>query len=244
MDAKTGKVKWSYKPKHSLRHNAIAVGGSKLYLIDRPVASFDLAGSKEKKGTQPPGELVALEAATGKELWRTQDVRGTMLVLSLKHDALLVCTQGSSYSLPSERSGKLAAYKASDGTRLWEIAPKSYRSRPLIIGDKVHAEPNSYELATGKKAAFSYRRGHGCGIVSGSPHLLLFRSGPLGFVDLNSKKVGREAVQFYGGTRPGCWAQAVTAGGMVLLPNSFNVCSCSYLNRTNVALETVDKVDK
>jgi hypothetical protein len=34
---------------------------------------------------------------------------------------------------------------------------------------------------------------------------------------------------------------AIVAGGMVLLPNSFNVCSCSYLNRTNVALETAEK---
>ena len=123
---------------------------------------------------------------------------------------------------------------------MWETEAK-YRGRPLIIGDKVYAEPHSYELATGKKMVFSFYRNYGCGIVSGSPHLLLFRSGPLGFVNLDSDKVGKEAVELYGGTRPGCWINAIAAGGMVLLPNSYNVCSCSYLNRTNVALETLEK---
>ncbi|MHC4915832.1 MAG: outer membrane protein assembly factor BamB family protein, partial [Planctomycetota bacterium] len=242
MDAKSGEIKWDYKPKHSIRHNAVAIGGGKLYLIDRPKAAFDLPKTRNKKGTQPPGELVALEAATGKELWRVGDVRGTMLVLSGKHDALLTCTQGSGYYIPSERGNRLFVYGASSGKLLREITTKYYRSRPIVIGGTVHAEPYAYELATGKKTGFSYSRIHGCGIVSGSPHLLLFRTGPLGFVDLGSKKTGKDAVQFYGGTRPGCWLYAIAAGGMVLLPNSYNVCSCSYLNRTNVALESAEEL--
>jgi outer membrane protein assembly factor BamB len=241
MDAKSGKVKWSYKPKHSVRQNAIAVGGGRLYLIDRPKADFDLRTARKRKGVQPPGELVALEAASGKELWRVGNVRGTMLVLSLKNKVLLACTQSSGYSLYSERSGKLAIYEMSSGKLLREITPKYYRSRPLIIGGEVHAEPYAYDLASGKKTGFSYSRIHGCGIVSGAPNILLFRTGPLGFADLSSGKTGKSAVQFYGGTRPGCWVYAIAAGGMVLLPNSFNVCSCSYLNRTNVALEPVEK---
>jgi hypothetical protein len=78
-------------------------------------------------------------------------------------------------------------------------------------------------------------------VVTGSPGLLLFRTGPLGFVDLNARKTGKGAVEFYGGTRPGCWVNTIVAGGMVLMPNSYNNCSCSYLNRTNLALEAGER---
>ena len=123
------------------------------------------------------------------------------------------------------------------GTRLW--ADEAAYSRPIIIGKTLHAEPGAYELVTGKQKPFSYRRGKGCGVVSGSPNLLLFRSGPLGYIDLAAKQSGKNRVQLYSGTRPGCWVNAIPAGGLVLLPSSFNGCHCSYMIRTNVALETV-----
>lgn len=38
MDATTGRVLWSFTPKHSIRHNAIALGAGRVYLIDHPMA--------------------------------------------------------------------------------------------------------------------------------------------------------------------------------------------------------------
>ena len=40
-NARTGKLRWSYDAKHAIRHNAIAVGGGRVYLIDRPLAPID-----------------------------------------------------------------------------------------------------------------------------------------------------------------------------------------------------------
>ena len=41
MDAESGEVLWRYDAEHSIRHNAIALGQSAVYLIDRPQALED-----------------------------------------------------------------------------------------------------------------------------------------------------------------------------------------------------------
>ena len=48
LDAKTGEPRWTYRAQHSIRHNAIAIGGGRVYLIDRPLALFD-----RRRGARP-----------------------------------------------------------------------------------------------------------------------------------------------------------------------------------------------
>ena len=52
MDAKTGKLLWHYKAEHSIRHNAIALDGEQVCLIDRPLAIFDR--DKKPKNKEHP----------------------------------------------------------------------------------------------------------------------------------------------------------------------------------------------
>ena len=73
--------------------------------------------------------------------------------------------------------------------------------------------------------------------MSGSTHLLLYRSGTLGYVDLSS---GTAATQNYGPVRPGCWINAIVAGGLVLMPDATDRCTCSYLMKASVALAPPD----
>jgi len=40
----------------------------------------------------------------------------------------------------------------------------------------------------------------------------------------------------FGGMRPGCWINALPAGGLVLVPDASASCSCSYQNRSWIAL--------
>jgi hypothetical protein len=40
----------------------------------------------------------------------------------------------------------------------------------------------------------------------------------------------------YGGIRPGCWINAIPAGGLVLVPDASSGCRCSYLNQAWIAL--------
>ena len=246
MDADTGKLKWTFTPKHSIRHNAIAVGDGRVFLIDRPLALDDRNRNPHKReisaGEHPSGTLVALDAETGKVLWEnSEDIYGTLLALSTDHDVLIMTYQFTRFRQGSELGGKMAAYRTSDGTKLWDVSTKSeegkrysYSSRPMINDRTVYLEPGSWDILTGEKQAFEFARTYACGILSASKHMMVFRSATLGYVDLTK---GSET-ENYGGFRPGCWINAITAGGLVLIPDATDRCNCSYLNKASVALQT------
>lgn len=129
----------------------------------------------------------------------------------------------------------MTAFRASDGTRVWEAKTdrREKSSRPIINDDVIYNEPGAWNLLTGEKLDFNLERSYGCGILSGSPNLLLYRSATLGYFDLPN---GTET-QNYGGIRPACWINAIPAGGLVLLPDATDRCTCSYLIKASIALQ-------
>jgi outer membrane protein assembly factor BamB len=243
LDAETGKLKWTFEPEHSIRHNTIAIGGGRVYLIDRPLAD---EASRGKKGgaPQPNGKLLAFDAESGDVDWTAdEEIYGTMLALSVKHDVLLMSYQATRFRLSSEIGGSMSAFDATDGKRLWD-RKIDYRSRPLILDDTIIAEPGAWSLTTGepKRVAdpdtkeeklWQFSRSYGCGVIAACKNLLLFRSATLGYIDLAT---GTETTN-YGGLRPGCWINAIPAGGLVLMPDTTSVCRCSYLNKATIALQ-------
>ncbi len=248
MDAMSRKFKWSYVAEESIRHNAIAIGGGRVYLIDRALAVEVERGKKPAEShPHPTGELLALDAETGTVVWReSEDIYGTMLALSEPHDALLMSYQATRFRLSSELGGRFTVFRASNGHRLWD-REIDYRSRPVINDRTVYAEPGAYDLLTGdplrrlsstadNQEPWQFTRSYGCGIISGSRNLLLFRSATLGYVDL-LRNAGTEN---FGGIRPGCWINALPVGGLVLLPDTTNVCTCSYLNKASIALQPME----
>lgn len=64
----------------------------------------------------------------------------------------------------------------------------------------------------------------------------MFRPGTLGYADLLRGK----GTENFGGLRPGCWINAIPAGGLVLLPDYTSRCVCSYLNKATVALQPIN----
>lgn len=244
IDIKTKKYLWTYNAKNSIRNNTIAVGGGRVFFIDRPTAKFDLPTSAEKKGTQEIGRLVSIDASSGNEVWsNSENIFGTILAYSDKYKVLLMAYQSSRYSLNSEVGGKISTFNASDGKKLWEEL-MSY-TRPLIVDRIVYGLPNknsasgTLDLLTGKPTPLSSqglaKSGHGCTVPIASQKLLLFRSGTLGYLDLSNG-----ALHHYGGIRSGCWISAIPVGGLVILPDSTNGCSCSYQNKTSIALDSPD----
>jgi outer membrane protein assembly factor BamB len=253
MDPKSGKLVWDFKPQHSIRNNTIAIGNEKVFLIDRPLAEVDSfeagqaarRGQEKKEEAKPApvhgkGTLYALDAKTGKVLWESEeDIFGTMLALSRDHDVLVMSYQFTRFKQNSETGDRLAAFRASDGSRIWDIPverPEGYRSssRPILNGQTVYLEPGAYDLLTGEKTEFSMNRSYGCGIVTSSKNLMLFRSATLGYLNIADAECGTEN---YGGLRPGCWINAIPAGGLVLMPDASAGCTCSYLNRASIALQ-------
>lgn len=252
LDPTTSNVKWTYTAEESIRHNAIAIGGGRVFLVDRPLAEQDLVNSKEVRarrrgqeteGARPaPAKLLALDTETGGIIWQaTEDIFGTLLALSVEHVVLLMGYQYTRFELPSESGGRLAAFRASTGEPLWEAAAppvKGYRysSRPVINGDVIYLEPGALDLLTGRKLDFNLQRSYACGIVSGAKNLLAFRSATLGYVDLSSSR----GTENYGGIRPGCWVNAIPAGGLLLLPDASSRCTCSYLIKSSIALAPME----
>jgi outer membrane protein assembly factor BamB len=233
MDPATGSVKWSYAAKHSIRHNAVAIGGGRVHLIDRPTAEDDRLDDEGWAPDQRPGELVTLDAATGKELWRsTEDIFGTVLIGGVRHDTLLMSYQPTRFSLPSEKGGRLAAFRASDGKKLWG-KKAAYKSRPLLVDRTIYAQGGAWDLLTGETLKFELDRSYGCGQLTASAHLTLYRSATLGYHDFASSK----GTTNYGGMRLGCWINAIPAAGMVLVPDATAGCRCSYQNQAWVALQ-------
>ncbi len=263
MDAKTGKLKWTYTPEHSIRPSAIAIGDGRVYLIDRPTAPIDELGFDEDKARakarrraatggngeaeefrrlaeHKTGWLIALDVATGKVLWKNdKEIFGTMLALSSKHDVLVMAYQARHKPhqwRKSELGDRMAGIRPGNGTRLWDVMT-SYESRPILNDRTIYAQPGAWDLLSGRQLPFQFTRSYGCGIPVGSRNMLVFRSATLGYFDLT----GARRTENYGGIRPGCWINAIPAGGLILMADAASWCTCSYLNQATCALQPIQR---
>jgi outer membrane protein assembly factor BamB len=245
MDIHTGSVKWQYRPKYSIRNNTIAIEGGRIYLIDRPIALADRitepkADRKHRPllttGEHPSGSLIAINAQTGEVLWQNDDdIFGTQVAVSGKYGVLLMYYQAvkhSFFKLPSEIGGRMAAFDVKTGVRLWD-RKVVHKTRPLINEDIIYAEGGSWALKTGESIPWDFKRSYGCGQITGSTYMFLFRSATLGYLDL-TRDAGTEN---FGGMRPNCWFNAIPAGGLVLVPDGLSKCACSYQMRSWLALQ-------
>ena len=235
LDAKTGELIWRYDAEHSIRHNTIAIGNRAVVLIDRAQAVFDR--TKDAKATEeahPTGSLIAFDAPTGKELWRNRDdIYGTVAAISKEHHAVMMSYQATRFRLASEVGGRLSVFDLSDGKLKWETEA-DYASRPLLNKDTIYAQGGAWDVLTGSERPFNFKRSYGCGILAGSRHMMVFRSATLGYFDLTRNEESED----YGGIRPGCWINAIPAGGLVLVPDATAGCKCSYLNQSWIALQS------
>ena len=245
LDAETGRLKWQYKPQYSIRNNTIAIAGGRVYLIDRPIALADRITDPKpnrkhrpalKPNEHPGGTLIAMDARTGSVFWKNDhDIFGTQVAVSDKHGVLLMYYQAvkhNFFKLPSEIGGRMAAFDVKNGMRLWDNKVE-HKSRPLINEDIIYAEGGAWMLKTGEPVSWNFKRSYGCGQIAGSTNLLVFRSATLGYLDL-TRNAGTEN---FGGMRPGCWFNAIIAGGMVLVPDGSSKCACSYQTQSWVALQ-------
>ncbi|MDF1861218.1 MAG: PQQ-binding-like beta-propeller repeat protein [Verrucomicrobiales bacterium] len=233
LDAKSGELIWRYDAEHSIRHNAISIGNRAVVLIDRAQAAFDRRKeAKADEAQHPTGKLIALDAATGKELWQNdKEIYGTVLAISKEHHALMMSYQPTAFRLASEIGGRLSVFDLSDGKLKWEVEEK-YASRPMINEDTIYAQGGAWDILTGAERPFNFKRSYGCGVLAGSRDMMVFRSATLGYFDLTRN----ESTEDFGGIRPGCWINAIPAGGLVFVPDASAGCKCSYLNQSWIAL--------
>ncbi len=251
MDAATGKTKWIHKAEHSIRNTAIAIGDGALYFIDKPITVTDdyrsrlrgrtIDGARlavmakalaDKRGTtveaeldklkNPRGRIVALDSRTGKVKWRSDETvgLGDMLSVSTAHNVLVT---GGDVGC--------AVFAADTGKIVWKGGA---RGRPMVYGKELRFGSRVVDLMTGETIrTIPGVRGSYCTPILGSPNLIAFRVGVVGYVDLT----GERGTEYFGGIRPGCYVDMTPAGGLLVMSDGASGCTCSYLNQCTIALQ-------
>ena len=243
MDRYTGAVAWSRPAAFSFRHNAVVLGGDKLFCIDalpKPKADF-----LRRRGLAPPSRptLYGIAARTGKVIWETdKDVFGTWLGYSAEHDILLQAGSRARDRARDEVDRGMVAYRASDGKVLWRDLDRRYSGPCLLHHEAIITQGGAFELLTGKPRTrphpltgepvpWSFTRNYGCNTAIGSEYLLTFRSAAAGYFDLERGGTGN-----FGGFKSGCTSNLVAADGVLNAPDYTRTCSCAYQNQCSVAL--------
>ena len=206
---------------------------------------------------------IAIDSRTGEKSWEKPvdvtdcseiGIGGGMLTLMYQNDMLILCGANANghywkqFVAGDFSRRRLVALRAKDGYKLW-AKDANYRHRPIIIRDKVLAEPWIYDLKTGEQLTRSHpltgeqvpwsmmRTGHHCGMLTGADAgMIMFRSGFTGFMDLEQDA----GVRHFAGHRLGCWINAIPANGLVMIPEASAGCVCQFSIASTIVLEPRD----
>ena len=250
LDVKTGKKRWVHPGKNML-HNSMCIGDGTVFLIESSISP-----EQRKSAKAPAGAVVrwlkALDAKTGKVLWHkfidlTNCIKigagGGEVTVMYKDKMLFLCMAPWNGHFNEEyKAGKFSrrsviALSSDDGEEVWS-GHLGYRSRPLIVGDTLYAEPWAYDIKTGKPRKHGggkwemFRPGHHCGCMAAGQHILMFRSYTFAYYDL----IKKDGIKNFGGHRPGCWINFLAAGGLVLVPEASSGCICPFPIHCTVVL--------
>ena len=203
---------------------------------------------------------VAIDSRSGEQLWSNPvdvtdcseiGIGGGMLTLMYQNGTLILCGANANghywkqFVAGEFSRRRLVALSADDGYKLW-AKDANYRHRPILVGNKVLAEPWMFDLQTGEQQTRKHpitgedvpwsimRTGHHCGMLTGADSgMIMFRSGFTGFMDLE-KDAG---VRHFAGQRLGCWINAVPANGLVMIPEASAGCVCLFSIASTIVLE-------
>jgi len=202
---------------------------------------------------------VALDARTGQAVWSKPidvtdcseiGIGGGQLTLMYQNNVLVLCGANANghywrqFLAGEFEDRRLVALNAENGERLW-AKDANYRHRPIIVEDQIIAEPWSFDLYTGEQKTRPHpltgqdvpwsiiRSGHHCGMLTGCPNMLMFRSGYTGFYDLSSDSGTRH----FAGHRLGCWINAIPANGLVMIPEASAGCVCLFSIAATITME-------
>lgn len=248
MDRLTGKVLWTATARYAFRHNGICAGGGRLYAIDR-LSGAQIARLKtgdEEPNVQP--RILAFDLKTGAQLWQTdEDVFGTWLSYSEKFDVLVEAGRVARDTLLDEPKG-MRAFRAKSGVVMWR--DKSYLGPAMIHGDTILKDRSACDLMTGEPkmrpdpltgepVEWTWVRNYGCNTPLASQHLMTFRSGAAGYLDLcNDGGTGN-----FGGFRSSCTNNLIVAGGVLCAPEYTRTCTCSYQNQSSICLVNMPEAE-
>ncbi|MCP4376259.1 MAG: PQQ-binding-like beta-propeller repeat protein [bacterium] len=241
IDAKTSKVLWRYEPKDYIGNTAVAIDNKNVYIIDRTNLWTNQKTRRDPKSAAliPSGRLIALDKKTGTVKWtNNKGVFGSAALVS-----------GPSRRVCVWHEDRLTGFDADSGKQVYSLQSwygnASFRIKaPVIIDETIIWEKYSFNVRNGKKLSREFVRSYGCGSISASRKMLFFRSGTIGYLNLQPLQTAKnritiKEIQNFGGIRPGCYINIIPAGGIVLAPDSSSSCSCGYFNQCWIALQSI-----
>jgi outer membrane protein assembly factor BamB len=233
FDRVGGRRLWQLDARAGFLHNAVALGGGRLYACDR--GAGDAAG-----------RLLAVDLASGAVRWERPDGFGSLLLHHARLDLLVEKIDsgprnGSVWRRPEDR---IRVWNA-DGSLRWEAAAPP-RNRPyLLVGDELFPgntlmSPDDaglrFDLASGATRPGPLLRremGRVCSGFLACEHLLTLRNANAAFARLQEGAVAEPLSGF----RPGCTENLIPAGGVLAAPAEYaSGCSCGYPVQTSLAL--------
>ena len=197
--------------------------------------------------------LVALDRKTGTIAWQ-HPVEFT----NLEHNIYLSFSDGRLFIVGSrnqdtgevdDKGRKMAnvwydtyAYDAATGELLWKQQQDNLRraggfhgeqdKRPAIVGETIYIEPYAYNIKDGqRRKEWRLTRKIWCGNISASANSLFFRNSHTARCDLKTGEIHSVCRV----NRPGCWVNVISAGGLVLMPETSSGCTCDYPVQTSMA---------
>ncbi|MFT5469698.1 MAG: outer membrane protein assembly factor BamB [Verrucomicrobiales bacterium] len=222
----------------------------------------------DRRGEAIPEDLrkiVAFDSETGTELWSKPfnftDVTlddsaigshiGFSVLCMVQDGVLVVSGQGSlGHPYREYQAGEFArraiyAFDTESGELIWG-GRKNYRKRPVIVGDRIYAEPHAWELATGKpimtinplngtEIPLNFLRGYsGCGhlVASGSALFGNDSTGSMAHFNLGENT----GYTPFGNLLLSCGTNAVPAGGVFVAPEGRSGCTCATPIHTSIVL--------
>ncbi len=250
LDRFDGRVRWARDAQYNFRHNAIAVGGGKVFCLDR-MTEQRLAHYR-RRGEVPAADfcLYALDIEDGRVVWQsTEQAFGTWLAYSEPHGLLLQAGSKNRDRADDEVGKGLAVFQAATGELVWRNDDE-YGGPPLLYPDTIVTQGTAYHLQTGavvqrehpltgELMRWKFTRNHGCNTAIGCVNLLTFRSAAAGYFDLaNDGGTGN-----WGGFRSGCTSNLLPADGVINAPDYTRTCICSYQNQCSLALVPMSDVE-
>ena len=251
--SRLGQGKWTHDG-GTILNPTITLNGGRMFFVEttKPVNG---SGRHSLDALREAGlQIVCLDAETGGRLWARPVDNGlerscSILFLAASGEHLIAT--GSHLGAGNDTAYRVHCYSAKSGRELWSAGhlkglPGAFTHgeqvhHPVILGDRLIAEPAIYKLATGKRlgpldvpADWNLKRpGHSCGTLTGAGDCLFFRAANPTVLDLGKSAAGR--FQALAPTRPGCWINILPAQGLVLIPEASSGCVCHFSLQTSMA---------
>jgi outer membrane protein assembly factor BamB len=251
LDKASGSLRWVVRPRpgRTFSNIEIAFGDGRIFALDATSKADSVRALRRGETPEVAISLAAFDLASGAELWRQDDVpvlRDRSMPTRLKSNPTHLFMGLPNWGHLMYADGVVllaanAAYDAETGEKLWENTVRPQKL-PVVLDNWVISHPYAYRLHTGEQrmdtdqltgetVPWRYDRAYGCGPINGCRNLLFFRSGTDGFYDVHTGGTTN-----FGGVRPSCGRSLIAAGGMMIHPEGYSGCCCSYNYQTSLAL--------